>query len=291
VTWLAEIAYPIVRPVLVEIPRFLGVGPIKVRWYGVSYILAFVLAFLVLRYLAKRKRWPVAPDRVADVLFWGILGVFLGGRIGYVLFYALPQGRFDWGEIYQVWKGGMSFHGGLLGVVIAYWIYTARTGLPRGDFFDGLSLATAPGIFLVRAANFVNAELYGRPWDGPWAMSFPVYPAERPEDWDGVTFTEPRHPSQIYEALGEGLLLFLVLHWLMMRRGWGGGKISGMFLVLYGLVRFLVEFVREPDAGIGFDLLGTITRGQVLCVAMMVLGLVTLARSGGKPRIAGGAAA
>jgi phosphatidylglycerol:prolipoprotein diacylglycerol transferase len=274
----AEIAYPRIDPIVFQ------VGPLKVRWYGVSYILAFVAAFLVLTHLAKKRRWAVPPDRVWDVLFWGILGVFVGGRLGYVFLYAWSEGRFSWTEIHQVWKGGMSFHGGFLGVVLAYWIYTGRKGLARGDFFDALSLATAPGIFFVRMANFVNAELYGRPWDGPWAMSFPEYPTEAPERWDGTSWTEPRHPSQLYEGLTEGLLLFAVLWVLMLKRGWGGGRVSAAFLFLYGAFRFVMEFFREPDAGIGFDLFGVLTRGQLLCAGMMLAGVVVYARSDKTPR-------
>jgi phosphatidylglycerol:prolipoprotein diacylglycerol transferase len=270
VTTIAEIPYPRIDPILVRI------GDVPIRWYGLSYILAFVLAFLVLRTLSRRGRWPVPPDRVADVLFWGILGVFLGGRLGWILFYAIESGGFDWSHAYRVWEGGMSFHGGLLGVVVAYWIYTGRKRVPRGDFFDGLSLATPFGIFCVRMANFVNAELYGREWDGPWAMRFPRYPQGKPELWDGSHVTEPRHPSQVYEALIEGPILFAVLWWLGTRRGVGGGRISGWFLVLYGAGRFLVEFTREPDEGLGFVMLGFLSRGQQLCLAMIVAGLAVL---------------
>jgi phosphatidylglycerol:prolipoprotein diacylglycerol transferase len=269
---LAEIPYPVIDPILFQ------VGWLKVRWYGVSYLMAFVLAYFVLRGLSRRGRWPVPAERVADVLFWGIVGVFLGGRIGYEIFYAVPQGTFEWGKIFHVWEGGMSFHGGLLGVILAYWIYTGKKKLPRGDFFDGLSLATAPGIFCVRLANFVNAELYGREWDGPWAMRFPVYPDQHPELWDGRTFTRLRHPSQLYEAFAEGLLLFLILRWLMLGRGLGGGRISGWFLVLYGTFRFVIEFFRTPDRD-QFALFDFFTSGQLLCFGMIVAGVVVLARA------------
>jgi phosphatidylglycerol:prolipoprotein diacylglycerol transferase len=274
---LAEIAYPIIDPIVFT------VGPLKVRWYGISYLVAFVLAWVVLRGLSKRGRWPVPPDRVADVLFWGIVGVFLGGRLGYEIFYAVPQGTFQWSKIFHVWEGGMSFHGGLLGVIVAYWIYTGKKGLPRGDFFDGLSLATPLGIFSVRTANFVNAELYGRPWDGPWAMRFPDYPDQHPELWDGRTFTSPRHPSQLYEALAEGLLLFAILRFLMLGLGWGGGRISGAFLVLYGFFRFVLEFFRMPDHG-RFALLDTFTSGQILCFGMIVAGVIVFARAAPRAR-------
>ncbi len=276
---LAELAYPLVDPIAF---RVLGH---PVRWYGISYVLAFAGAWVILRMLARRGRWPVAEDRVADVLFWGILGVFLGGRLGWVLFYGMHQAGWSWSSLLKVWEGGMSFHGGLLGVILAYWTYCARMGLRRGEFFDGLSLATTPGLFIVRLANFVNAELYGRVWDGPWAMRFPDYehPAVRgPDHWvagdpvRGPWLPDLRHPSQLYEALGEGILLFLALRWLMLRRGVGGGRIAAAFLIGYGLVRFAVEFTREPDAGIGYQAVG-LTRGQELCAAMVLAGLVVLA--------------
>ncbi len=275
---LAELTYPRIDPILFQI------GDLKVRWYGLSYVLSFVAAWLVLRGLARRGRWPVPAERVADVLFWGILGVFVGGRLGWVAFYGLSMPDWSWAKTLKVWEGGMSFHGGLLGVIVAYWIYAARLRIPRGELFDGLALATTPGLFLVRVANFVNAELYGRAWDGPWAMRFPIYDApglSGPEQWvPGGPLTEPRHPSQLYEALGEGLLLFLALRWLLLRRGVGGGRIAGLFLVLYGLVRFGLEFVREPDKELGFVFLGFLTRGQQLCLGMVLSGLLVLALCG-----------
>ncbi|MHC5012220.1 MAG: prolipoprotein diacylglyceryl transferase, partial [Planctomycetota bacterium] len=204
---LAEIPYPRLHP------EIFSVGPVTVRWYGLSYVVAFILAFLVLRNLAKRGRWPVESERVADVLFWGILGVFVGGRLGWILFYGLSTPGYDWTRFWRVWEGGMSFHGGLLGVIIAYWIYLWRTRKPVGAFFDGLTLATPLGIFCVRMGNFINGELFGRPWDGAWAMRFPKYGNFEggASEWEAKQgtlsqsqlWTEPRHPSQLYEALGE----------------------------------------------------------------------------------------
>jgi phosphatidylglycerol:prolipoprotein diacylglycerol transferase len=256
VTLLAEIPYPRIDPVIV--------GPL--RWYGVSYVLAFVAAWFVLRALARRGRWIVPPDRVWDVLLWGILGVFLGGRIGYLLFYRPPESVLD---ALKVWEGGMSFHGGLLGVVTAYWIYGRATGTRFRDIADGLALATPLGIFFVRLANFVNAELWGRPWDGPWAMKFPLYRIGEP--WDGRYDDTLRHPSQLYEAVGEGLLLFALLWWLMVKRGWDGGRVACAFLMGYGTIRFLIEFLREPDAG--SHLTFGLTKGQLFCVAQVLVGL------------------
>jgi phosphatidylglycerol:prolipoprotein diacylglycerol transferase len=213
VTPLAIVDYPIVDPVIVDL------GFVALRWYGLAYVFAFVAARVVLGYLAKRGRWIVPVERVWDVLLWGILGVFLGGRIGYLLFYRPPESVMD---AIRVWEGGMSFHGGLLGVILAYWIYAVVTKTRFRDVADGLALATPPGIFFVRLANFVNAELPGRPWDGPWAMRYPNYEIGRA--WDGTYDPIARHPSALYEALGEGPLLFAILWWLMIRRGWAGGS-------------------------------------------------------------------
>lgn len=277
---LAEIPYLRIDPDLLHI------GPVTVRWYGVSYVVAFALAWWVLTGLAKRKRWPVEPDRVADVLFWGILGVFVGARLGWILFYGIHLPSFDWSRSYRVWEGGMSFHGGLAGVLIAYLIYVWRMKKPLGEFFDGLSLATPLGIFAVRMGNFINAELYGRPWDGPWAMRFPLYESRHwdgPAGWEAAQaagtpyplYTELRHPSQLYEGLGEGLLLFFFLRWLMLKKGVGGGRIAGTFLLGYGTVRFFLEYVREPDAHL-LGATGIFTRGQQLSLTMALAGVVVL---------------
>lgn len=275
--FLAEIPYPQIDPVIVRITE-----KFALRWYGVSYILAFAFAWLVLRGLAKRGRFPVPADRVGDVLFWGILGVFLGGRIGWMIFYADDRSLAHW---FRVWEGGMSFHGGLLGVVVAYFLYSLASGIRFRDLADGLSVATGPGIVCVRIANFVNGELYGRPWDGPWSMRFPSKRDIQTGEFD--RWTEPRHPSQIYQALLEGLLLFLVVRWLMIKRGWGGGKVACAFLVGYGALRFVAEFFREPDENVGYVVLrwkglfpwfyraeSGMTEGQWLCAGMVVAGVV-----------------
>ncbi|MDJ0974780.1 MAG: prolipoprotein diacylglyceryl transferase [Planctomycetota bacterium] len=287
---LAEIPYPRIDPILLDL------GTLKIRWYGVTYVMAFAAAWFVLRDLARRKRWVVKPEKVGDVLFWGILGVFLGGRIGYILFYSIPNhirstgslAEYDWGAFYKVWEGGMSFHGGLAGVVIAYWIWAIRTGTPRGKLFDGLTVATPLGIFFVRMANFINAELWGRPWDGPWAMRFPNYDPNAggfpPEVWASVPdkpekwLDELRHPSQLYEGFAEGILLFFVVRWLMLKRGWSNGMVAGAFLFGYGFLRFFIEFTREPDKGLEDLWLGTFSQGQALCVVMVAIGLITIVR-------------
>ena len=260
---LAEIPFPDVDPIAFRVFGF------PVRWYGLSYVLAFVLAYVVLRMLAKRGRWPVGPERVGDVLFWGILGVFLGGRIGYMLFYAENRSPGEW---YKVWEGGMAFHGGILGVVGAYFIWSIVQKIPFRWVGDGLALATPLGILCVRIANFLNGELYGRETDVPWAFRFPEY--DLPSG-HRIGTTTLRHPSQLYEGLTEGLLLFLVLRWLMLKKRWGGGTVGSMFLILYGSFRFSTEFFRQPDKQIGYEFLH-MTRGQEFCLGMIALGAVFL---------------
>jgi len=298
VSFLAEVSYPRIDPILLEI------GSLKVRWYGVTYIIAFIGAALILHHLAKRKRWPVAPEKVVDVLFWGILGVFIGGRVGYFFLYGLSL-HYELSQLVEVWKGGMSFHGGLIGVIVAYSIYCYRTKTALGEMFDGLALALTPGLVAVRLGNFVNAELWGRLWDGPWAMRFPLYASFSKDGNDGIGAWEKaqasgvshdqlwgplRHPSQLYEMFGEGVVLFFFLRWLMLRRGVGGGRIAAAFLMAYGAIRFGLEFFRQPDPGIDFVFLNTFTRGQQLCFGMIVAGAIAWALCARKARRAAAAA-
>jgi len=283
---LGVVPYPRIDPVIVRIPFLHDFG---IRWYGVAYIIAFALAWLVMRSLARRGRFPVKPELVGDFLFWGILGVFLGGRFGYIAFYAEDKSPSHW---FKTWEGGMAFHGGLAGVILAYWIYAWRKKIPFRWIADGLALATPLGIAVVRLANFVNAELVGRPWNGPWAMQFPKYDQASThwnDKWEMTDTVPPmplyRHPSQLYQALLEGLATYFVLRWLMLTRRWGGGMVASAFLITYGGFRFATEFFREPDTQIGYEWFGWMTRGQEFCLAMIVLGVIALLwmRRGGKP--------
>lgn len=240
-------------------PVIFRIGPLAVRWYGMMYLLGFVAAWIIIRRLARLRSLPLDAEGLSDLLFYGILGVILGGRLGYVLFYNLAYYLRHPVSIFAVWEGGMSFHGGLLGVVVAATVFCLRKGLPKLLTGDVLVTAATVGLGLGRVGNFINGELWGRVTDVPWGM---VFPGAGPL---------PRHPSQLYEALLEGLILFAVL-WLLHRRRSAPGVPFFTFFLLYGGFRFLVEFFREPDAHLGF-LWGGATMGQVLSLPMILIGL------------------
>ena len=247
-------------------PVALAIGPVAVRWYGLMYLVGFALIWAVGRYRIARTPGGVwSAKDIDDALFFGILGTILGGRLGYVLFYKPGEYFAEPWRILSVWEGGMSFHGGMLGVILAMaWFARSRRQdwLSVTDFVAPLvPLAIAAG----RLGNFINAELWGRPATVPWAMVFP--------NVDGV----PRHPSQLYEFALEGVLLFVVLWWFSARPR-PRGAVSGLFLLGYGLVRFLVEYTREPDRFLGLLSLG-FSMGQWLSAPMMLAGAAMLAWS------------
>ena len=250
------IPYPNIDPV------FLRIGPVQLRWYGLMYMLSFIIGFFVIRRLAKYRKLNLTTDDLYDLLFYLILGVMVGGRLGYVLFYDLGSYLRDPLAVFKIWQGGMSFHGGFLGMLLAAWYITRKK---RWNFFeiaDLVSTAAPIGLGLGRLGNFINGELFGRPTNVPWAMVFP----------EGGSM--PRHPSQLYEALLEGPVLFLLLRWIY-KKNFYRGTVFWALLAFYGLFRFLVEFVREPDVQIGFDL-GPFTRGQELTFPMLVIGLAMM---------------
>ena len=250
------IPYPNIDPV------FLRLGPIQLRWYGLMYMLSFIIGFFVLKSYAKYRKMNMTTDDLYDLLFYLILGVMIGGRLGYVLFYDLGSYIREPLSIFAIWQGGMSFHGGFIGMILAA-IWIARK--KRWNFWEiaDLGSAVAPiGLGLGRIGNFINGELFGRPTTVSWAMIFP----------EGGPM--PRHPSQLYEALLEGLVLFLVLRWFY-RKNFYPGTVFWALVAFYGLFRFLVEFVREPDAQIGLDL-GPFTRGQLLSFPMLLIGAVMM---------------
>lgn len=270
---LFVIPFPAIDPVAVEF------GPFAIRWYALAYVTGLLFAWWYMLQLVKHDRlWGSAPGSAAplerrdvdDIIVWATLGVVLGGRLGYVLFYNLPHYLDFPLEALMVWQGGMSFHGGFIGVCLAIILFTRSRGIPLSALADIAAAATPAGLFLGRIANFINGELWGRPADVPWAMVFPF------------AGPEPRHPSQLYEAGLEGIVLFTVLAVLVWRfralsRPW---LTTGVFIAGYGLARIVVEFFRQPDPQLGY-LMGGLTMGMLLSLPMVLLGiaLVVYARS------------
>jgi phosphatidylglycerol:prolipoprotein diacylglycerol transferase len=266
---LYAIPYPVFDPVIIEI------GPFALRWYALAYVAGLILGWRYMRLLAKGPP-VVATDRdVDDFLIWATLGVVVGGRLGFVLFsiFFYEQSIFidDPLAAFQVWKGGMAFHGGLVGVIVAIVVFCRVRRLPMLAFGDLVACATPIGLFLGRIANFINGELWGRVSDAPWAMVFP----------HGGPL--PRHPSQLYEAVLEGLVLFIVLLLSWRRPGVRArhGLLTGMFLVGYGIARAVAEHFRDADPGVGF-LLGGTTTGQWFSLPMVAAGVWLMVRA--RPR-------
>ncbi|MFN4204079.1 MAG: prolipoprotein diacylglyceryl transferase [Tabrizicola sp.] len=279
------IPFPDISPNLFEIEIF-GIT-LALRWYALAYIVGILFGWwVVLRAIRNPALWsgaaPMTAEQVERLLTWIVLGVILGGRMGYVLFYDLPAYLADPLQIVKVWEGGMSFHGGFLGVVIAALWFGRREKIPLLSLGDLMALATPVGLMLGRLANFVNAELWGRPTTLPWGVIFPGDAAQYCPEVAGLC---ARHPSQLYQAGLEGLLLALVLFWLAFRAGGlkRPGLVMGVFLTGYGIARFLVEFVRQPDAqfvsegnpigwAVQFGGWG-LTMGQLLSLPMLAVGL------------------
>ncbi len=282
----ALIPFPDISPEIFSISLF-GMT-FALRWYALAYIVGILAGWrLVLRAANTPRLWlnekPVMTgEQIEDLLTWVILGVILGGRLGYVAFYQPAFYLANPAQILQVWQGGMSFHGGALGVIVAAFIYTMRHKIPRISAGDLVALGIFPGLLLGRFANFINAELWGRPTDLPWGVAFPTEAAQYCPDMIGIC---ARHPSQLYEAILEGALLGALLVWLAWRRGAfkTPGLIMGTFLTGYGIARFMVEFVRQPDPqfitngnplGLAWHIGGYgLTMGQILCLPMIAVGL------------------
>lgn len=243
-------------------PVLFSIGPFAVRWYALAYLAGFLLGwkYCLSRVGGNENERPNRED-VDNFLTWAIIGVIIGGRLGYVMFYQPEYYLENPGEIYKVWRGGMSFHGGMLGVMIAMFGYASKHKIEIFKLSDIVCAAAPIGLFFGRLANFINAELYGRITDKPWGVIFPGQ-------------TEPRHPSQLYEAVLEGLVLFLILY-ILSKKGAKSGIITGVFLMGYGIFRALVEFVREPDPQIGL-IGGYISMGQILCLPMILAGLIVI---------------
>ncbi len=260
------IPYPEIDPVIVKI------GPLAVRWYGLMYLLGFLAAYFLVKKQLRERKYPELIPELENLIFWLALGLIIGARLGHVFLYFPHYYLRHPLEIPALWRGGMSFHGGLIGVLVVGLIYCRRH---RYNFWFWADLFVVPapiGLGLGRIGNFINGELFGRVTSVPWAMVFPK----------GGPF--PRHPSQIYEALGEGLFLFLLL-WKVRGKDWPCGAKFALFLLAYGVIRFFIEFFREPDPGVPL-LFGWMTRGQQLCFLMVLAGLFLLFyffRKGKKP--------
>ena len=273
---LLTLPFPAIDPVLIEI------GPFQLRWYALAYIAGIFLGWWYAKRLVGDPRlWgpsgsPMKPADIDDFVVWCALGIILGGRIGYVLFYDLPRFLENPLEIVQLWHGGMSFHGGFLGTVLAMVLFARLRKIPTWSLIDVIAPSVTFGLFLGRLANFVNGELYGRATDVAWAV---VFPAGGPE---------PRHPSQLYEALLEGICLFLVLRLLTHRyhKLATPGFVSGAFAAGYGTARTIVEFFREPDIQIGY-LAGGLTMGMLLSIPMILAGCGLMWWVSRKPSAAG----
>lgn len=251
------IKYPNIDPVLISL------GPVKIHWYGMMYLVGFAGVWLLGRLRAQKPYAPIKPEEVDDLVFYGALGAILGGRVGYILFYNFGQFADDPLVLFKVWQGGMSFHGGMLGVFVAMWLYAKKCRTTMFALTDFVAPMAPVGLFAGRIGNFINGELWGRTSDVPWAM---VFPGAGPL---------PRHPSQLYEAFLEGIVLFIIL-WLFSAKQRPTMSVTGLGLLFYGIFRFSVEFVRMPDAHIGYLALNWITMGQILSLPMILIGAALL---------------
>ena len=266
---LAILPYPEIDPVAFSI------GPVAVRWYGIAYVAGILIAWLLAeRMVARETLWPgnrapMSKNALGDFIVWATIGIVIGGRLGYVLVYDTERTLAVPLSVFQIWNGGMSFHGGLLGTIIAMILFARRNGIPVWSLIDTVGSVAPVGIFFGRIANFINGELWGHVTDVPWAMIFPT----------GGPL--PRHPSQLYEAGVEGLLLFLVLQFLVYRTGAlkRPGLIAGIFATGYGLGRIFSELFREPDANLGYLTGGWLTMGMVLSLPVVAAGLWSIARA------------
>lgn len=242
-------------------PIIASVGPLDLHWYGLMYLFAFASAWLIAMYRTDKNDAPIAKARIDSLVTYGAFGAILGGRLGYLAFYNFDVWMSDPLILFWVWKGGMSFHGGLIGVAFAVFFYAHRIHVPYLKLTDFVAPLVPLGLGFGRLGNFIGQELWGRPTDIPWAMIFPKDPEAL-----------ARHPSQLYQMIIEGGVLFVLVFWFS-QKSRPLGAVSGVFLVAYGSLRIFSEFFREPDSHITFDLYSRVTRGQLLSVPMILLGL------------------
>ncbi len=241
-------------------PVIFSIGPLAIRWYGLMYVIGFAAAWVLASKRAREPHAVLKPDQVDDLLFYGMLGVIVGGRLGYALFYGVDEWLDDPLYVFKIWEGGMSFHGGLLGVTAAIWLYGRKIGRGLWEMTDFVAPIVPIGLGSGRVGNFINGELWGKETTVPWSFNV-----------NGRAL----HPSQLYEALLEGLVLFVIL-WVFSSRERPRMAVSGLFLLCYGVFRFFVEFYRVPDADKGYILFGWVTMGQILTAPMIIGGIVLL---------------
>jgi phosphatidylglycerol:prolipoprotein diacylglycerol transferase len=259
------IEYPDIDPIALQL------GPVGIHWYGLMYVIGFVGGWWLARRRAAEPGSTWKPVDVDDVIFFAALGVIVGGRLGWILFYGFDTVRAEPLSLFMVWRGGMSFHGGLIGVMVALALFAHRRGRALGDVFDFMAPLPALGLGAGRIGNFINGELWGKPTDVPWGF---------------LVHGQVLHPSQLYEALLEGLVLFLVL-WFFTARPRPRWAATGLFLLCYGVFRFAVEFVRVPDANLGYLAFDWVTMGQLLSTPMIVCGAALLVHAYRAPQPSG----
>jgi len=248
-------------------PILISLGFLDIRWYSLSYIFTFIFGSILIKKLNKKSLNNLSDIHIDKFFVWAVLGVIIGGRVGYVLFYQLQLFFQDPLYIFQIWKGGMSFHGGLIGMILAIYLFAKQNNLSFFYLSDLVSIVAPIGLFLGRISNFINTELYGRITDFPFAIIYPLID------------NNPRHPSQLYEAFFEGVVLFIILYLIFIKNSkkYSAGIISAYFLILYSIFRFLIEFLREPDLHLGLYL-NYFSMGQILCIPIFFAGILILFR-------------
>ena len=248
-------------------PILISLGFLDIRWYSLSYIFTFIFGSILIKKLNKKSLNNLSDIQIDKFFVWAVLGVIIGGRVGYVLFYQLQLFFQDPLYIFQIWKGGMSFHGGLIGMILAIYLFAKQNNLSFFYLSDLVSIVAPIGLFLGRISNFINTELYGRVTDFPFAFIYPLID------------NNPRHPSQLYEAFFEGVVLFIILYLIFIKNSkkYSAGIISAYFLILYSIFRFLIEFLREPDLHLGL-FLNYFSMGQILCIPIFFAGILILFR-------------
>jgi len=248
-------------------PILISLGFLDIRWYSLSYIFTFIFGSILIKKLNKKSLNNLSDIQIDKFFVWAVLGVIIGGRVGYVLFYQLQLFFQDPLYIFQIWKGGMSFHGGLIGMIFVIYIFAKQNNISFFYLSDLVSIVAPLGLFLGRISNFINTELYGRITDFPFAIIYPLID------------NNPRHPSQLYEAFFEGVVLFIILYLIFIKNSkkYSAGIISAYFLILYSIFRFLIEFLREPDLHLGLYL-NYFSMGQILCIPIFFAGILILFR-------------